>query len=241
MEGEYNMSYELFFDKIKEVTKDVRDTQGENIKKAAEIIAESIMNGGIIQAFGSGHSYAGAIEIAGRAGGLIPAKVLKEPSGGKYETIEGVGTKFMEEVDIRENDCFVLISNSGRNPMSIEIAEWAKERGNKIIVVTSLDISKTMTSRHSSGKKLYEFADVVLDNRGVEGDAIIELEGLDTKVCGTSSITAAMLLNATILEAIQIMLDKGYVPPVYMSANVDGGPEFNKKLVEKYAYRLRRI
>ena len=112
---------------------------------------------------------------------------------------------------------------------------------NKIIVVTSLDISKTMTSRHSSGKKLYEFADVVLDNRGVEGDAIIELEGLDTKVCGTSSITAAMLLNATILEAIQIMLDKGYVPPVYMSANVDGGPEFNKKLVDEYAYRLRRI
>lgn len=234
------MSYELFFDAIEEMIQDVRNTQGDNIKKAAEIIADSIMNGGIIQAFGSGHSYAGAIEIAGRAGGLIPAKVLKEPSGGMYETIEGTGTKFMEDVDIRENDCFVLISNSGRNPMIIEIAEWAKERGNKIIVVTSLDVSKTMTSRHSSGKMLYELADVVLDNRGVEGDAAIELEGMETKVCGTSSITAAILLNATILQSIQIMLDKGYVPPVYMSQNVDGGPEFNKKLVDEYAHRLHR-
>lgn len=66
--------------------------------------------------------------------------------------IEGVGTKFMEQVDIRDNDCFVLISNSGRNPMSIEIADIVKQKGNKIIVVTSLDVSKTMTSRHSSGK-----------------------------------------------------------------------------------------
>lgn len=234
------MSYELFFDTIEEIIKDVRKTQGENIKKAAEIIANSIMNDGIIQAFGSGHSYAGAIEIAGRAGGLIPAKVLEEPSRGKYETVEGVGTKFMEDVDIEENDCFVLISNSGRNPMIIEIAQWVKERGNKIIAVTSLDVSRNMTSRHSSGKMLYELADVVLDNRGVEGDAAIKLEGMKTKVCGTSSITAAILLNATVLQAIEIMLDRGYVPPVYMSQNVDGGPEFNKKLVEKYAHRLLR-
>src|SRR5699024_6471129 len=148
--GEYNMGYKVFFDEIDKMIQDAKGTQDENIKKAGKIIADSIMNGGIIQTFGSGHSYAGAIEIAGRAGGLIPAKALQEPSGGQYETIEGAGTKFMEKVDVKENDCFVLISNSGRNPMIIEIAEWARERGNKIIVVTSLDVSKTMTSRHSS-------------------------------------------------------------------------------------------
>lgn len=235
------MSYELFFDVIDDMIKDVKNTQGDNVNKAAEIIADSIMNGGIIQAFGSGHSYAGAIEIAGRAGGLIPTKVLEEPSRGKYETIEGIGTKFMEDVDIRKNDCFVLISNSGRNPLIIEIANWVKEKGNKVIVVTSLDVSKTMTSRHSSGKMLYDFADVILDNRGVEGDAAVKLPGMETKVCGTSSITAAILLNATVLQAIEIMLSKGYVPPVYMSQNVDGGPEFNKKLKKQYADRLNRI
>lgn len=235
------MSYKLFFDVIGKTIKDIENTQDDNILKAAKIVADSIMQGGIIQTFGSGHSYAGAIEIAGRAGGLIPAKVLKEPSSGKYERIEGVGTRFMEEVDVRENDCFILISNSGRNPLTIEIADWVKKRGNKVIVVTSLDVSKTMTSRHSSGKMLYEYADAVLDNRGVEGDAAIKLQGMESKICGTSSIAAALLLNAMILQAIEIMIDKGYVPPVYMSDNIDGGPEFNEKLVAQYADRLHRI
>lgn len=236
-----NMAYKLFFEEIERMIEDVKQTQGENIVKAAEIIADSIMAGGIVQAFGSGHSYAGAIEIAGRAGGLIPVKVIKEPAGGKYERVEGVGTLFMKDVDIRENDCFVLISNSGRNPLIIEMADWIKQRGNKIIAVTALEVSKTMTSRHSSGKLLYEFADVVLDNRGVFGDAAIELEGMPSKVCGTSSITGAVLLQSMVLQSIQIMLDRGYVPPVYLSANIDGGPEHNEKLTAKYADRLHRV
>ncbi|MBU5436846.1 SIS domain-containing protein [Tissierella sp. MSJ-40] len=234
------MGYELYFNVIEEMIRDVKETQENSIKKAGEIIADSIMAGGIIQAFGSGHSYAGAIEIAGRAGGLIPAKVLEEPSRGRYEVVEGVGTKFMEQADIRDNDCFVLISNSGRNPLIVEIADIVKQKGNKIIAVTSLDISRTMTSRHSSGKKLYDFADVVLDNRGVEGDAAVSLSGMPNRICGTSSITAAILLNASVLEAVEIMLSKGYTPPVYMSENVDGGPDYNKRLVEEYADRLYR-
>ncbi len=234
------MSCELYFDVIIDLMEEIRATQKDNIRSAAEIVAQSIMSGGILQAFGSGHSLAAAIEICGRAGGLIPTKFIEDSSRGIYETIEGVGTKLMEMSDFREQDCLVLISNSGRNPFSIEIADYAKKCGVKIIVVTSLEVSKTMTSRHSSGKKLYEFADVVLDNRVAEGDASIKLEGMPVKVCGTSSIAAALLLNSTILEAIEIMLSKGYVPPVFMSANVDGGPEFNKRLTDKYADRLRR-
>jgi uncharacterized phosphosugar-binding protein len=82
---------------------------------------------------------------------------------------------------------------------------------------------------------------VVLDNRVLFGDASIDVPGLPVKVCGTSSISAAAMLNAAILEAIQIMVKAGYFPPVYMSANVDGGPEFNEKLTQKYADRLYRI
>lgn len=234
------MSCEKYFDIIESMIKDLKETQRENIAKAAEIVADSVMKGGIVQTFGSGHSYAAAIEVAGRAGGLIPAKAIQEPSRGMYEVIEGVGSKLMEESDVRENDCFIIISNSGRNPMGIEIADYAKKKGCKIIVVTSLDVSKKLTSRHSSGKKLYDFADAVLDNRGVEGDAAVEVKGLPVKVGGTSSVTAAVLLNCAMLEAIELMQSKGYTPPVYMSANVDGGPEFNKKLTDKYADRLYR-
>lgn len=235
------MSCDLYFNAITEMINNIKQNQKENITKAAEIIADSIMKGGIMHSFGSGHSYAAAIEVAGRAGGLIPSKAVQEPSRGAYETVEGVGTKYMEDFDLRENDCFIIISNSGRNPLGVEIADYVKKHGNKLIAVTSLDVSKTLTSRHSSGKNLYEFADVVLDNMGVEGDAVVQIEGMPVKVCGTSSITAAVLLNCAILESIEIMLSKGYTPPVYMSSNVDGGPEFNKKLTQKYADRLQRL
>ena len=234
------MSSDKFFNKVDELIADIKATQKKNISDAAAVIANSIMSGGIIQAFGSGHSYAAAIEIAGRAGGLIPAKVIEDKAKGQYEVIEGVGKKLMETADINPKDCFVIISNSGRNPLPIEIAQCAKEKSCKIIVVTSYEVSKKLTSRHSSGKKLYDFADVILDNRGTEGDSAIELPGLPVKVCATSSIAAALLLNCTVLEAIEIMLSKGYTPPIYMSENVDGGHEFNNKVKMKYANRIYR-
>lgn len=234
------MSCDRYFDAIEALLKDIRNTQKENIKKAAELIADSIMNGGILQTFGSGHSYAAAIEVAGRAGGLIPAKAIEDKSMGMFEIIEGVGSKLMENAYADKNDCFVLISNSGRNPLSIEIARFAKEHGCKIIVVTSYEVSKTLKSRHSSGTMLYEYADAILDNRGVEGDSAISVEGLPVKVCGMSSIAADALLNSAVLEAIELMVFKDYIPPVYMSENVDGGHEFNLKLKAKYADRLFR-
>lgn len=229
-----------YFKVIEDLLKEVEATQSENITKAGELIASSIMNGGILQAFGSGHSYAAAIEITNRAGGLIPAKAIKEPAGGMYETIEGVGTLFLKRSDIRKEDIVVLISNSGRNPLPIEIALKCKEVGAKIIVVTALESSKELSSKHSSKKNLWQFGDVVLDNRVMKGDSTVEVPGLPVRVCGTSSVSAAVMLNAAVLEAIQIMVAKGYVPPVYMSANVDGGPEFNEKLTVKYADRLNR-
>ena len=230
-----------FFKVVEELLDDLENSQSENIIKAGNIVAECIMNGGIVQAFGSGHSYAAAIEICGRAGGLIPSKVITDPAGGMYEMVEGVGEQLVKKADIRKEDCVFLISNSGRNPLGIEIAEFAKRKGAKIIVVTSYNVSKGMTSRHSSGKKLYEFADVILDNRGVDGDASIEVVGLPVKVGGTSSVAAAVLLNATMLHAIETMVSKEYIPPVFMSANVDGGPEFNQKLLDQYADRIYRL
>jgi len=230
-----------YFKKVEELLFDIRDTQKENIYEAGQIIANSIMNDGILQSFGSGHSYAAAIEIADRAGGLIPSKVIRDPAQGEYERIEGVGEQLTTKLDIQENDCFVIISNSGRNPLVIELAEWVKKHNNKLIVVTSLDVSKGLTSRHSSGKNLYEYADVILDNRGEEGDAVIDIPELPVKVAATSSISAALLLQSAVLEAIEIMLEQNFEPPILMSANVDGGPEYNQRLREKYAHRIYRF
>lgn len=229
-----------FFEQAKIIMEELEATQEDNIKNAGKIISDAILDGGILQAFGSGHSYAAAIEIAGRAGGLIPAKVIEDKAGGAYEIIEGVGTLLMSKVHLDPRDVVVLISNSGRNPLSIEIAEYAKSNGNKIIVVTALDVSKDSTSLHSSNKLLYEFADVVLDNKSRFGDAALTVPGLDTKVCGTSSLSAVLLLQQTIYEAVTNIVEAGEEPPVYKSANIDGGREYNAEIEEKYADRIWR-
>jgi len=229
------------FNESRKLIDELEKTQMEAIEAAATLFADAIMNGGIIQAFGAGHSNAGALEITHRAGGLIPTKNIKEPAGGAYESIEGVGESFMKKVDVREEDVVVVISNSGRNPLPIEVAIGSKKKGAKVIAVTSVEASKNLTSRHSSGKNLYEVADVVLDNRTIEGDSTIEVEGLDTRVCGMSTITTAVLLQAVTLRSVEIMLERGYTPPIYKSQNIDGGREYNEALEEKYIHRLYRI
>lgn len=230
-----------FFDECRKLTEILEKFEKDNIKRAAEIVADGIMNGGITQAFGSGHSHSAALEISGRAGGLIPSKIILDPAGGMYEQHHGVGKALMHKVLISPNDVFFLISNSGRNPMIIEIAEEIKKRGNKLIVVTALDSSKASTSRHESGKLLYEFADIALDNHSSYGDARLTIDGLETKVCGTSSFAAILLLQQTIYEAIKIMVSKGFEPPVYLSANINGGHERNLKIEEEYATKIFHI
>ncbi|WOO87916.1 SIS domain-containing protein [Mollicutes bacterium LVI A0039] len=235
------MKKNIFVDLILDLIPGVVEEQDENIDKAALCVKESITKGGLLLAFGSGHSYGNAIEICGRAGGLIPSKLIEEPSRGIYEMVEGVGEQFVKRTDIRENDVVVLISNSGRNPLSIEIAEFAQKQGAKIIVLTALAVSKTLTSRHSNGKLLYEYADVVLDNMGEYGDAAITIEGLETPTGGTSSIIGNILLDEMMIRALQLMIEEGYTPPIFMSANIDGGPEFNQVLLDQYAERLYRF
>jgi len=219
----------------------IKETEMDSVEKAAELIANSIIDGGILQAFGAGHSNAGALELTHRAGGFIPSKNIKEPAGGVYESIEGVGTSFMKKVDVRPEDVVVIISNSGRNPLPVEIAAGAKAKGAKIIAVTALEASKQLKSRHSSGKNLYELADVILDNKVPLGDSAIDLDGADAKVCGTSTITTSILLQALTYRAAELMVEKGHRPPIYKSQNIDGGREYNEALEAKYIDRLYRI
>lgn len=229
------------FKTVRDLIDEVEQTQKENIEKAAIAVADAIENGAIIQAFGAGHSNAGALELTHRAGGFIPTKNIKEPAGGAYESVEGVGSSFMKKVDVRDKDVVFVISNSGRNPLPVEIAIGSKNKGAIVIAVTSLEASKKLKPKHSSGKNLYEIADIVLDNRIAEGDATIEMEGLDTKVCGMSTITTSVLLQAVTYRTAEIMVERGIQPPIYKSQNIDGGREYNETLEEKYLARLYRI
>ena len=200
------------------------------------------MAGGIIITFGSGHSIVGAKEIVSRAGGLFPTKMIKDPSDGIFEQLEGSGLALTKRVEILPEDVMVIVSNSGRNPTGIEIAMKAREIGAKVIAVTAVEASKKLTSKHSSGKRLYELADVVLDLHSCEGDAAITVEGVEGKICGTSTIATVGLLQSMILHATETMVSRGFIPPVRISANVDYAPANRSLEIEKkYASRIYRI
>lgn len=229
------------FDKAAELLAKLSKSQEENIKAAAVCIADAFMAGGILQAFGSGHSFAGALELCHRAGGFVPTKAIREPANGAYESVPGVGELFMKKVDIQKNDVVFIISNSGRNPLPLEIACQAKEKGAKVVAVTSVSASSKLTSKHKSGKRLFEVADIVIDNQVPDGDACLSLDGLDTAICGMSTITTATALQAVVLEAAKILLSRGENPPFFKSQNIDGGAEYNDVLLDKYFDRLHHI
>ena len=217
---------------------EVTEGQDEAIHEAAVIMADTIERGGIIRAFGSGHSHANALEICGRAGGYIQTKIVRERRSASTRCSMAWGDQFWLKLDVRPEDCLVLISNSGRNPLPVELALHAREAGIKVIVVTAREVSAAGTSRSKTGKLLYELGDVVLDNKSCFGDAALEVEGIPTKVGGTSLYTGCLLLDCAVMESLDILLERGVQPPLYMSANVDGGPEFNQKLLDQFKDRL---
>jgi uncharacterized phosphosugar-binding protein len=152
-----------FFNKVKEILDKVLITQSENIKRAANIIADTIEKDGIVYTFGTGHSHCVAEEVIYRAGGLAPFDAILEPSltgttdvvkSEQLERIEGISTIILEHKRVTQNDCMIIISNSGRNAAPVEMAIECEKKGIRTIAITSMEYTKNVSSRHSSGKKL---------------------------------------------------------------------------------------
>jgi uncharacterized phosphosugar-binding protein len=228
--------FEQYLDNITDAIKTMKESQSKAIKDAAQLMADTLIQDHMIYAFGSGHSMLLAQEIHGRAGGLYPIAQIAEPMRGKAEKLEGFGTILVEGIPLKKDDMVIVISNSGRNPEPIEVAIEAKKHGCKVVVVTAMKHSKSVGSRHSSGKMLYDFGDIVLDTCGPIGDASIEYKNFDGKAGALSTVLGAAILNAVMVDAIQIMLDKGYEPPVLRSANLDNSEEHNMKIVKRYSH-----
>jgi len=128
----------------------------------------------------------------------------------------------------------ILISTSGRNPVPIEVAVEAKARGLTLIVITSLEYSRGVSSRDPSGRKAYELADLVLDNYSPKGDAVLALEGLSQKTGSTSGVVASVIMHAIVSQVVENLVARGFAPPIYMSGNLDGGAEHNARMLAAY-------
>jgi uncharacterized phosphosugar-binding protein len=244
------MSGQNFMEESAEILDKIKETQFNQIKKAAEIAANSIIEGGLLITFGTGHSHMIAEEIFARAGGLVPVYAILEPSltltlgsqkSNMLEKVSGVADVIIETNPINPGDTIVIISNSGRNPVPVEMAMRCKEKGLDVIAITSLDHSENVSSRHASGKKLYQLADLVIDNCGVKGDALLEREDVPTPFGATSSLAGIYIIQALANEIIKILAEKeDQEVPVILSGNLDNSQEHNQKMKVKYVDRLTK-
>lgn len=221
----------------------VLETQMDKIDEAGTIVANTIMNNGYVYTFGTGHSHMMAEELFYRAGGLARIYPILEDAlmlhngaikSTEMERLVGYAELILERYECTEKDCLIIASNSGRNPVNIEMVKAAHKRGMKVIGLTNLIHSKAQKSRHISGLKLYQIGDVVLDNQGCLGDASIYIPEIDRNIAATSTSLGAMLLHAVVISAVEQMIEKGHVPEVFSSSNLDEGDEINNKILAKY-------
>lgn len=146
--------------------------------------------------------------------------------------------ELLEQQDFRPGDVVFVLSTSGRNPVPIDFALAARNKGAFVIGLTSLAYAASQPSRHRSGNHLHDAVDLVIDNHAVAGDAILSAENVKVPFGPTSTVVGAVILNAIFAEAIQKMADNGFEPPVFLSGNIDGGDSHNSQLIEKYRERI---
>ena len=222
------------------------------LEAAIGLMTKAIEASAVIQAFGTSHSEAFAMEIAGRAGGLIPTNKIalrdlvlhgSMPAdalgGSSLERNPEVVAELWEISPIHPGDAFVIASNSGVNGSVVGMALLAKEKGHDVIAVTSLEHTAQVQPKHPSGLRLSEVADVVIDNLAPYGDATLDMPG-GVSVGSVSSITSAFIAQLLTIGVAERMNGDGRVPPLYVSANVPGGDEHNRALERKYEGRIRR-
>lgn len=239
-----------YFERAKERLELVEKNESERLKQAGQKVADVIQAGGIIQLFGCGHSHILTEEVFYRAGGLVPIKpIFVEPlmlhegavRSSQLERKNGFADTFLEDQDFRPEDIVFVLSTSGRNPVPVDVAEAARKKGAFVIGITSKEYSQSQTSRHVSGNYLFDSVDLVIDNYSVVGDAVLNYDKVKVPFGPTSTVVGAVILNAIFAEAIQMMADNGFEPPIFLSGNVDGADKHNQLLIDQYRERIELL
>ena len=237
------MKQKEYYDILKEQLERQVTEEESSIENAAEYCADSVMKKRVIHVFGCGHSQMFAMEVFYRAGGLVPVNALIIPHLALFpkaklstlqERVEGFTPGYLDLENTSENDTMVIVSISGRNAGVVDMALAAKNKGMKVVALVSKEFASSVTSRHSSGKNLMDVADVVIDVKCVSGDACLSMEGMRDKFVGTSTILGMTVMDSIIARTVELCVEKGYVPPVYVSSNLDKGDAINAEYIREY-------
>ena len=238
------MKYLEYFDIIQVQLKQQFDEEAKQIEQAAAYCAESVLKKRVIHVFGCGHSQMFAMEVFYRAGGLVPVNALLIPHLALFpkaklstlqERVEGFAQGYLALENTDAADTMIIVSISGRNAMVIDMALAAREIGMKVVSLVSRQFAGSIRSRHSSGKNLMDVSDVVIDIKCVSGDAALSMDGVEPHFCGTSTILGMTVMDAIIAQTVENCVKKGYIPPVYVSSNLDKGDAINAEHIKNYS------
>ncbi|HVN88144.1 MAG TPA: SIS domain-containing protein [Candidatus Binatia bacterium] len=240
-------SADRYFDVVIALLQRLRTSQHAAIAAAADAVATCLSADGLVHLFGTGHSHMLAAEVFYRAGGLIPIDAMLDPSvvlsGGAQrstatERTPGAAAAIATRYDLRAGDVGIVISNSGRNPAPIEMAQLMKARGVRVIAVTSVAHSSALPAVPPHAQRLFEIVDIVLDNGGAYGDAALRVPGVAQPVGPTSTITGAALLHAVMIGAMERLVGAGQPVINLPSGNVPDA-DLTAVMTELARYRGR--
>lgn len=238
-----------------ELLRRVEDEQYDNIRAAALLMADAIKNDRLISVYGGGgHTTLPVGEMFFRAGGLCNINPCMETGlsvfnqAQKYLALErcvNYGRAIMNYYDLKEGDLLIIFHNIGTNAATIDAAMEAKERGVKIVAVSSVAWQKGIPLdyelRHPSKKNLNDYADVCIDDYNPLGDTVVKLDGFDTPIGPISNMVDFYIAHRLEIECAKICLEQGFEPPFWRSANVPGGDEYNKRNLKKYSSRIKML
>ena len=235
------------------------EAQRPSIEQAADWFAATILGGRMVHLFGSGHSRILVEEMWPRYGSFPGFNPIVELSLSFHnlvvgangqrqamflENVSGLAERILRNFALSPQDCALVASSSGCNLVPIEIAQGFQQRGIKVVAIISRRHAEASASRHPEGKKLQDFADLVLDTGAPVGDAMVHVDGLDTPVAPGSTVGGCMLINAIKAE-VALRLTKAGQPPRVLTASATVGAERATELFEgaydEHARRLARL
>ncbi|MFZ5808580.1 MAG: sugar isomerase domain-containing protein [Chloroflexota bacterium] len=249
------MTASLYFSKIEALISEISQTQMTAIQQAATFMADSISVGRAVYYYGSGHSILPVLDVFPRYGSYVGLQPIHDTRlmwfnvigpGGTTELLwlerqEGYVKNVLDSYILTPQDTMIVVSHGGLNAAGIEAAMIAKDKGLKVVAITSLENYRNSVARHSSGKKLADLADVVIDNGAPPEDSLIHLNGWDAPVAASSTVTVLCISMALVAESAHILAERNIQVPTFVSPNVLTDPDHNKKVYEKYKEFRRKI
>ncbi|MEA4884709.1 MAG: SIS domain-containing protein [Clostridia bacterium] len=239
-----------YFDVVKGLLDEVQSSERESMEQAADVIASSIADGRVLHYFAAGHSHMLGDELFYRAGGLAPVNVILEPAlmvangaskSSRMEQLPGLAQIILAESEVRSGDVMIISSNSGINPVPVEMAAAAMDMHVRVIAITSVASSRDIPIRNSLGKRLYELADVVIDTHVPYGDAAVAVDGLAQKIAPVSTAVGVVIINSIVVRVVEKLMERGIDPPIFASSNIPGGAEHNAAYLAKYKQLIKSL